>query len=411
MPRIPTTLVTYLPALIGPLAYLAPKGLTILLGLLALSALWAAWPLTGRDAQSIWRTGWPVWPLLALGLASGLWSVVPDVSAQKAGQLFAVATLGCALLHAWPQLVLDRRRLLTGLALGWALAAIVVLADLALAGRLTTWARPVSADWLAAAYSRGAAVHTIVALPLVIGLWHQKLRALAGVTLVLALTPFALEQVAAKLALALAVITMVAVLLLPALRWLLLALQLVAIVLPPLMLPLPYTDGLCGLIETKASVVHRVSIWNFAHDRWAERPWLGWGLDGTRAVPGGTGYADFMTPCGRAVKTLPSGRLDLPQQLPLHTHNAAVQVWLELGIAGALTVLWLVAALAWCGFAGFQPRATQAATAAAAAALFAIAVISFGAWQTWWWSAAVLALGIVALTRQSSGGNPTSGAR
>ena len=77
--------------------------------------------------------------------------------------------------------------------------------------------------------------------------------------------------------------------------------------------------SLAALTETadavKLSAGHRLWIWSFAGDRIAERPLTGWGLDASRSIPGGK---DPIRP-GET-------------WLPLHPHNASLQLWLELGI-------------------------------------------------------------------------------
>src|SRR5262249_7944535 len=117
----------------------------------------------------------------------------------------------------------------------------------------------------------------------------------------------------------------------------------------------------------KLSAGHRLLIWSFVGDRIAEHPLAGWGLDASRSIPGGK---DLIRP-GET-------------WLPLHPHNAPLQVWLELGVPGvvlfALVVgyLWHILALA----------AWSRMFAAAAGASLAIALIAcftaYGVWQEWW---------------------------
>ena len=408
--------VTYLPALIGPMAYLAPMGLTPLLALLALAVIAASWRGTRAEGRgtgmSFLQAGLAAWPLLLVGLLSATWSISPAVSLGKTGQLAGLLVMGVLFVPALAvTLPIDRTRLLSITMSGFLVAATLVLADLALDGGLSAWARPVPEGTLAASYSRGAATHAIFGVPLFLGLWRFGRRRLALVSLTAALMPFGLEQASAQLALLVAVIVALTVFAVPVLRWLLLAAQLSFVLAIPLALPYDYAEHLCPLIDTKASIVHRVVIWNFAHERWSERPTAGWGLASARHVPGGDGYADFITPCGREVTTLHDGRPNLPQLLPLHTHNAPVQVWLELGIFGALALAWLIAMLSWKGYAVARDRAGMAATAGLSAAFFVVAVVSFGAWQSWWWAAMLLALGVTGAALQSSGGKPSADAR
>ena len=110
----------------------------------------------------------------------------------------------------------------------------------------------------------------------------------------------------------------------------------------------------------------RLDIWRFAADRILERPFFGWGLDAARTFS---------------------------PLIPLHTHNAAIQIWLELGAVGAA-----ITTLFWLWLAGridaleTRDRALGAAAAACASAYLTIGALSFGVWQEWW-----LALGAVSV--------------
>ena len=77
-----------------------------------------------------------------------------------------------------------------------------------------------------------------------------------------------------------------------------------------------------------ASLVHRLDIWNFTVERIAERPYLGWGFNAARVIPGG-GEHYFLRDASQRV-------IGQGNRLPLHPHNGALQVWLELGLPGAL---------------------------------------------------------------------------
>ncbi len=133
----------------------------------------------------------------------------------------------------------------------------------------------------------------------------------------------------------------------------------------------------------KTSFGHRLLIWDFAGKRIAERPLLGWGLDSSRSIPGGKELI----------------RTD-QRRLPLHPHDAALQVWLELGLPGAalsallLGWLWLrLAAAAW-------PRLYAAAAGGSLAAASAVMSAGWGVWQEWWIATLSLAaFAIIAMAR------------
>ncbi len=119
-----------------------------------------------------------------------------------------------------------------------------------------------------------------------------------------------------------------------------------------------------GADAVKLSWGARLDIWRFVTDRIVEHPLRGWGLDASRAWPG---------------------------VIPLHPHDGALQLWLELGAPGALlaalTFAWI---FSWLAAERERDRELAAAGAASAAAYLAIGALSFGIWQEWW-----LALGAV----------------
>jgi O-antigen ligase len=100
----------------------------------------------------------------------------------------------------------------------------------------------------------------------------------------------------------------------------------------------------------------QMNIWSRAIDWIFQRPLQGWGLDASRAL--GAGIA-------------------------LHPHNAALQIWLELGIPGAMA-----AASFWDHSLKRLARATpdleMAGVAGSAAAFLIFAWVDYGLWQPGW---------------------------
>ena len=120
------------------------------------------------------------------------------------------------------------------------------------------------------------------------------------------------------------------------------------------------------------SALHRFHIWHFTAQRIAERPILGWGLDAARRIPGG----DTKLPGGGHV-------------MSVHPHNASLQIWLELGIPGALLGAVLLAGI--CLRAGTLPdRAERVAATGLILSGLAVGNLSFGIWQIWWIAALAL---------------------
>jgi len=127
----------------------------------------------------------------------------------------------------------------------------------------------------------------------------------------------------------------------------------------------------------KISGIHRLLIWRFTADRIAERPILGWGMDASRALPGGQVNLG---------ETLPAAGLGVnAEALPLHPHNAVLQWQVELGVPGTVLALAIVIGGLWtlARQENLSPRERAGALAWAAAALV-VGLLSYGIWQEWW---------------------------
>jgi O-antigen ligase len=102
----------------------------------------------------------------------------------------------------------------------------------------------------------------------------------------------------------------------------------------------------------------RIDIWTFTSARMTEKPLFGWGLDASRMFKG---------------------------QIPLHPHDAPLQLWFELGAIGAV-----LGALAWTFIfwrfaeAAPQRRLYAAAGCGTAWSVLVIGAFSFSLWQEWW---------------------------
>ncbi|MFT8246573.1 O-antigen ligase family protein [Roseomonas sp. BN140053] len=142
------------------------------------------------------------------------------------------------------------------------------------------------------------------------------------------------------------------------------------------------------------SAVHRLLIWDFALARAAEHPWLGWGMEASRAIPGGQAPPSAATLDHLALQRPDQrGYFAAPgvQSLPLHPHNGALQLRLELGWPGLVLAAGFVALLALAIPAGIAAAGLGAMTAAAVTFL-----LSFGAWQPWWMATQALAVALAA---------------
>lgn len=130
------------------------------------------------------------------------------------------------------------------------------------------------------------------------------------------------------------------------------------------------------------SAHHRTTIWGFTGRHLAEKPLLGWGMEASRRIPG----ADEEIRLWRS--DAEGRRINVgitESMLPLHPHNAVLQIWLELGAVGALlTAGLLIAVLTAIDRLDPGDRAGRAIAAGGLTGGLLIACVSYGIWQSWW---------------------------
>jgi len=168
-------------------------------------------------------------------------------------------------------------------------------------------------------------------------------------------------------------------------RFLLLLFAAAVVIVPFLgVLEPPLIDFLSTNLPFPQSEIHRIVIWQFAAERIFEQPLFGWGLDAARAIPGGK---------EKLFLFMFNGAPETAQAMPLHPHNAMIQIWLELGLVGVA----LVGAIYFLIVASIPEsrteRAGPAMLIATTACAFTVAELGFGIWQGWW----MATLGIVAV--------------
>lgn len=141
----------------------------------------------------------------------------------------------------------------------------------------------------------------------------------------------------------------------------------VALVVAPLVALEASRSGLFAAVRDNLTLswAQRTDIWAFAAERIIEQPLRGWGVDASRTFGAG---------------------------IPLHPHDAPLQLWLELGLPGVVLamVFWFLLARRIAGMAHGNPQGAAIA-AASAAAYFTVGALSFGVWQEWWLAAGALA--------------------
>lgn len=120
----------------------------------------------------------------------------------------------------------------------------------------------------------------------------------------------------------------------------------------------------------------RMGYWRHASDWISDHPARGWGLDSSRMFGPG---------------------------IILHPHDGPLQIWLELGLIGAVgaAVFWVAV---WNGLSRDTRNPAAVVGAATATIYLTFGAFSFGVWQEWWLAlGAMAATACVALLRTAAG--------
>jgi O-antigen ligase len=413
LPRIiwtaPTTPIL-LAALLAPAAAvlqskaMAPIGLVALLAAVLLARRESGrWPWPLRDGAGLS----PGQAALGLGLLLGLWGAAsaawaPEPArALKDGLSFAgLVLLAAAAARAVAQSGPEARAplphaLVAGLGLGLALAVADHLSGSAIRAAVRGIAEPT--PQLAFGLKPAASVMALL-LPLLAAVpagWRWRLALpLAGAALLLVI-PGDTARIAALAGLAATGLAALLQRAAPGRLAAVVGLALAAIVLatPPL-LPVLLQKVAPVAERLPPSAIHRLVIWQFGAERAAERPLLGWGMESSRALPGGDARPDAVRLASLGV-TSPALRdwFAAPhvKLMPLHPHNGPLQLRLELGTVGSLLAAAALMLLAMQ--AGLLPAGPAALGVLVSG--FVTFLASFGAWQGWWLCSLALAFVLV----------------
>ena len=374
----------------------------LIIGLAAALAVWTAAShqtlqaegAVRRDIARDWLTE-PVFVavagLLATAWFSEIWSTNAGYGALTAARLTGIAASGLLALAMLSGIESQLRdRACSALAWGAVVFIAFYIANAAADGGLVFQARhylmgyplPPPEEWRLP--TRGSAILVIVLWPLALVVARRiDWRLACALVALLAPCVLALPMRAVNLAFAIGLISWVVGRWghrqIPAVAGILLAAAI--FVLPPT-LSGPTPRAMIG--DTSAeiserSVAHRLKIWEFTLSKIDERPWLGWGLAASRELAS-TVDPKIRWPWGPGISVL-----------PLHPHNNALQVWVELGVLGGLFFAALCAAVGWQISRLGQDPAWRACAFAAFASYMTIGGLSYGVSQSWWVATAWLA--------------------
>lgn len=354
----------------------APRALQIGLFTVALLTIALHWIGQQRFPWPRYRLALPITLFFAYACLTAAWSVNRADAASQVVQfilVFGVSLPFFAALLAMPEGALRpaAKAALIGLALGVGLFLVELFLDQPIY-RLTRgmdFVEVIGAN----AINRPAALSALLIWPLAYGTWLLGWRrtALALPILFAVAAAFSSSQSAAAGMLVGLLFWPLAALSLRAARRLLRVAVAVAFLAMPFLAQALHATGLGNAAWLPFSVGHRVLIWDHVARLALERPFFGWGLEASRKL------SDFTT--------VPDGPMrGVIELLPLHPHNAPLQVWLELGGVGAL----LGMALAWTLLRaiGKLDRAAQLFAYPLFACGLFMGGTAYGVWQTWWMS-------------------------
>lgn len=413
----------------------APKGLVVLLILASAIGLFVPGTIDRLRSAVPWDVLLTLGVFLVLAVASSFWAPDPTRAIHVALKVTALCLGGLVAVESVAALGARHPRrfeaaLVGGLVLGAAILLVAVVYAKVTGESL--WGEHRS-DPLTT-LSPGQPPLLLLALLVAAMLWKRRARTPAALVLGATVAAFALLSNASVL------VGSVAGLVAFGLSWvmgrralILLAVWAAGLVLaaPGVVRLLPSGDEMFQKVGfVVPSAVHRVYMWHFVVARIVEHPLRGWGLASSRDIPGGD---EIVRPAGPEViigsgedarpKPLLTRRGELiphrsgtllmqnSEYLPLHPHNTALQLWLELGLPGALLMAWTVSVL----YLRRPPADAGAFASALRAGLVStylvIGALSYGAWQTWWialgWMIAALAAGV--MTARARGDPGTTG--
>lgn len=321
-------------------------------------------------------------------LASSAWSIIPARTLDIWSRISLLTFLGLGLLTFARTLDLHQSdRIHKGLLIGLITALVLAFVEAVMGYGIISW---IVIDVYGRAHfnlvdlNRGACVLALMVWPGVLAAQRMGYRKMAWALPVLAIVVLGmLDSLAAFVALSAGFAMWIIMRLWSwgGMRLVVYGLPLALMLWPVLVgsvdWPAKLNNGLGFLPE---SAKHRVMIWDFTYDHMMDRPWLGWGMDAARQIPGGTA-------------TFKEGEV----YLPLHPHNIVLQIGLELGVIGLaifLGMLWcMLRALAKSG----MDRDAKHIALILAFTYIAIAMPAFGVWQSWWLGMAWLSGSWVAL--------------
>lgn len=374
----------------------APSGRG-LVPVLLIVGMWAFLDLFRRRRyviRGIFSTQTALWALIVSGLAlsSATWALVPAQSIKVGLSCAGLAIFGLVMLFQAKHQSDDESASTQTALIAGVSCAIILLAIGTSYGVMTDqplWGK--EGQHPLSTLSHAQTIIAVFLTPCLAILWDRGSKARAYGALLMAfaaVTFFHLEHSASNLAIMVAMAAFILVRTTGRTGMLVLfgAIALAMIAMPFVLSAfMPSQEALDALTQNEggwSSENHRLHMWRFVTEAIANGSFaFGFGADASRGFPG-------------ANEKIMWG-IEL---MPLHPHNGAIQVWLELGAIGVAIVA--IAPLLILKATKDMPRHELAIHAALLSAYLVPWVLSYGIWQSWWmalaWLTAAIGRGLTA---------------
>ncbi len=365
-----TNILAVLVVLLAPVALFAPKGLVLLAAVAVVALLMRPVVRAAFSDRFFSSIGLIILVGMVWAAIASLWSPGTGDSLSLWLSVVVIMLGGMVMLAAADTLpaedrvIFGRAIIISGiLFVGFAAYEIFTGGSLLTIGRAGSGLEILN---------RGSAIFAIFLWPVALAIWHRRpivaiAFLVAGINALLMLPMFA--AVIAALIGAF-VFAMVMIRARPALFVLSVGSILVVLLSPLISLYLASPESLIAWFPNLPdSWLHRFYIWEFTGNHIFERPLFGWGFDASRGIQGGAAQVTDAI----AIQA---------QALPLHPHNGAIQIWLELGFVGILILMLGIAVVV--RRIDELPRVAKATAAATFASWLVLSLLSFGVWQNWW---------------------------
>ena len=376
---------TFLIVLLPPVAIYASKGMVVISALAGLALLFDSQLRARVFSLSQPFMLWAFLPLLAWALVSVLWTPEPLRSLRVIGAigiLLFIARILATGARLIPKRDIDS--IISAMALAGLFFVVLMGVENLSDGFIIYYlkgSRGKGVNDYMAWINPGNAILAVCAWPMVAAIAYRR-NVLWGVAVLGIIIAVILSGPMSSSAIAMAVSPLIFFLVWLHARgtlWFLGTVMVVgAIAAPFVIYQISASDELREMVLSgKVSSVHRWHMWEFVTARIFEHPVIGWGMDASRFIPGGA--SNVFGKYGEV--------------LPLHPHNGFLQIWVELGVVGAVAISVVLACALIAIFKVSHEREYVAVVSSAFVAYMVLGQLSFGIWQNWW-----LATGIISMT-------------